>query len=70
MDRGAWQTTVHGVAKESDTTKHTHMHVKQKPLFSFPTGISNSKSTTVSFFFPCKVIAEVLKRAPLVQVSW
>ena len=20
MDRGAWQTTVHGVAKESDTT--------------------------------------------------
>ena len=24
MDRGAWQATVHGVAKESDTTEHTH----------------------------------------------
>ena len=22
MDRGAWRTTVHGVAKESDTTEH------------------------------------------------
>ena len=25
MDRGAWQATVHGVAKESDTTEHTHV---------------------------------------------
>ena len=24
MDRAAWQTTVHGVVKESDTTEHTH----------------------------------------------
>ena len=23
-DRGAWRATVHGVEKESDTTKHTH----------------------------------------------
>ena len=23
MDRGAWQVTVHGVTKESDTTEHT-----------------------------------------------
>ena len=23
MNRGAWQATVHGVAKESDMTKHT-----------------------------------------------
>jgi len=23
-DRGAWQGTIHGVAKESDITKHTH----------------------------------------------
>ena len=25
MDREAWWTTVHGVATESDTTKHTHI---------------------------------------------
>ena len=24
MDRGAWQAIVHGVAKESDMTEHTH----------------------------------------------
>ena len=24
MDRGAWWATVHGVAKESDTTEHAH----------------------------------------------
>ena len=24
-DKGAWQGTVHGVAKESDMTKHTHV---------------------------------------------
>ena len=24
MDRGAWQATVHGGHKESDTTEHTH----------------------------------------------
>ena len=22
MDRGAWQATIHGIAKESDTTEH------------------------------------------------
>ena len=27
MDRGAWQALVHGVAKESDTTEHTHTHI-------------------------------------------
>jgi len=26
MDRGAWQTTVHGVTKELDMTEHTHTH--------------------------------------------
>ena len=26
MDRGAWRATVHGVAKESDTTEHAHTH--------------------------------------------
>ena len=24
VDRGAWQATVHGAAKELDTTEHTH----------------------------------------------
>ena len=28
MDRGAWQATIHGVAKESDTT------TKQQQIFS------------------------------------
>ena len=28
MDRGAWCPTVRGVAKESDTTEHTHTHHK------------------------------------------
>ena len=26
MDRGAWWATVHGVARESDTTERTHTH--------------------------------------------
>ena len=26
MDRGAWQATVHGVAKESDTTEQLRVH--------------------------------------------
>ena len=26
MDRGAWQATVHGVTKESDTTEHACVH--------------------------------------------
>ena len=31
MVRGAWQATVHGVSKESDTTEQlsTHIHTKQ-----------------------------------------
>ena len=29
MDRGVWRATVHGVAKESDTTEATeHVHMK------------------------------------------
>ena len=31
MDRAAWWTTVHGVAKESDTTKYTHTHSDTHP---------------------------------------
>ena len=27
MDREAWQATVHGVTKESDTKEHTHKDV-------------------------------------------
>ena len=32
MERGTWQATVHGVAKESDTTEHAHM-AKYETLF-------------------------------------
>ena len=32
MDRGAWRTTVHGVAKESDTTEHTHSSNRQNNI--------------------------------------
>ena len=32
MDRGAWWTIVHGVAKESDMTEHSHMHMTCKFL--------------------------------------
>ena len=32
MDSGTWRATVHGVAKESDTTEHAHM-AKNKILF-------------------------------------
>ena len=31
MDRGAWRTTVHGVAKESDTPKHTRTRSDTHP---------------------------------------
>ena len=36
IDRGAWRATVHGAAKESDTTvkrlnTHTHTHTKYTP---------------------------------------
>ena len=38
MDRGAWQVTVHGVAKESDMTEELNMHTyrnasKTKPRY-------------------------------------
>ena len=33
MDRGAWQATVHGIAKKSDTTKHTHTHLQHLYLY-------------------------------------
>ena len=33
MDRGAWRATVHGVAKESDTTEHAHTESKATDKF-------------------------------------
>ena len=30
MDRGAWQTTVHGVAEDSDTTERLNNNIKKK----------------------------------------
>ena len=43
MDRGAWQATVHGVAKEWDTTEwlrtRAHSFQSLKPSFSLPVNI-------------------------------
>ena len=36
MDRGAWQATVHRVAKELDTTEATQHARMQSFTFSFP----------------------------------
>ena len=30
LDRGAWWATVHGAAKESDLTEHTHTHIPRE----------------------------------------
>ena len=47
MDRGAWQATVHGVAKESDTTEQlTRGRKKKKPLEV--AGFSESPSSCLS----------------------
>ena len=32
LDRGAWQATVHGVAKEMDLTEHTHTTTIQQEI--------------------------------------
>ena len=37
MDRGAWQDTVHGVAKESDTTKQQPVKCYLKKKCSWTT---------------------------------
>ena len=43
MDRGAWQATVHGVTKESDTTERLSIHAllfkkQSKTKFNFIAG--------------------------------
>ena len=48
MDRGAWQATVHGGCKESDTTERTHTHTHSPCLESqhslvFSDWLSNRK---------------------------
>ena len=55
MDRGAWWTTVHGVAKESDTTEQLHfnfslfMHKRRKwqPTPVFLPGESQGRGSLV-----------------------
>ena len=42
MDRGAWQGTVHGVAKELDMTEYSCIHASSK-LFNFSSSKSYSK---------------------------
>ena len=36
MDRGAWQATVHGVAKDMTEHTHTHTHSRLRIPFSSP----------------------------------
>ena len=45
MNRGAWQATVHGVAKESDTTERLSMHYAYFPceLQSLCSGVRNAQ---------------------------
>ena len=53
MDRGAWQTTVHGVAKEVDMTLQlSNSSLKFHTHFSSPSGCSSLyfKSETESLF--------------------
>ena len=44
MDKGAWQATVHGVAKESDMIEHTQYNTSiysSSLLYFFPYHLSN-----------------------------
>ena len=55
MDRGAWQTTVHRVNKESDTTKateHTGMHTQHRILLRSLWLLLLSPVTTSPLFSP------------------
>ena len=49
-DRGAWQVTVHGVAKESDTTERLNHHVPQDVLHRVgaPLGVRTILADSVS----------------------
>ena len=46
MGRGAWQATVHGVSKESDTTEHAH-----HPIHVHCRSFKNISKHDKAFFF-------------------
>ena len=48
MDRGAWQPTVHRVAKELDTTEHTHVYEH----FSLASETDSEKETATCSSIP------------------
>ena len=51
MDRGAWRTTVHGVARDLDTTQqltHTHTHTHTQPYCLHP-GLEEFPNWSLSF---------------------
>ena len=67
MDRGAWQATVHGVAKESDTTYQ--LNKKSKEV----TGIHTGKEEGKHLYFQCEDLCRkshgIHKRANIFNVS-
>ena len=64
MDRGAWRATVHGVAKESDTTQHsTHTH----PPCTLDSVLLSSSSFTKELL---PTLPSVRNKTPTVGVPW
>ena len=47
MDRGAWQATVHGVVKESDTTEQLNNNSLEEASETLNWGISKNELLTV-----------------------
>ena len=47
MDRGAWQATVHGVVKESDTTEQLNNNSLEEASETLNWGISKNDLLTV-----------------------
>ena len=43
MGRGAWQATVHGITKESDTTEKLNTHTSIYEMLLFNSGTVNLK---------------------------
>ena len=70
MDRGAWQATVHGVAKSCTQLKRLSPHVCTyvicyRAQFEFPE--SNSKFPLATYFMWASLVAQMVKNLPAIQ---